>query len=144
MSSTGNRSRLLALAVLAAVFPLVAGCTATRPVLYPNAKYEQVGSETAQRDIDYCLSIASHHTGGGAGETAEAMATNAGVGAAGGAAGRAAGGGSAGRGAAAGAASAAARTLFRAILRPHGPSAAYRRLAERCLRERGYEPMGWR
>ena len=137
-----RRSEELCLVLAAALF--VTGCTVSRPVLYPNARYGEVGSEAAQRDIDYCLSLASHHTDGPVAGNAGAVAANVGAGAAGGAAGRAAAGGSAGRGAAAGAASAAARSLFRALFQPRGPSAAYRRLAERCLRERGYEPMGWR
>jgi hypothetical protein len=40
----------------AMVFAL-SGCATQRPVLYPNAKYIQVGPEIAQRDVDDCIRL---------------------------------------------------------------------------------------
>ncbi|MGH9578050.1 MAG: hypothetical protein ACRD3R_11490, partial [Terriglobales bacterium] len=47
-------------AVGATLFAL-SGCVTQRPVLYPNAKYDQVGPEIAQRDIDDCIRLAEQH-----------------------------------------------------------------------------------
>jgi len=52
-----------------AVLLVLAGCATQRPVLYPNAKYNQVGPEAAQRDVDDCIRFAeqsgvSHSAGG--------------------------------------------------------------------------------
>jgi len=124
---------------------MVAGCASQRPVLYPNAKLQRVGNEVAQRDIDECMRLAEDYGvshGGG-----EQAARRAGEGAAvGGAAGAAAGaiggrnvGDSAARGAAIGGAAGAARGATRSD-RPSGP---YRGFVQRCLRERGYDVIGW-
>ena len=64
----------------------------------------------------------------------------------GGAAGGAAGAvvGRPGRGAAAGAAGAGAGTLTREVIRSGDPDPIFRSFVEKCLREKGYEPIGWR
>lgn len=36
---------------------VLSGCAIQRPVLYPNAKYNQVGPEIAQRDVDDCIRL---------------------------------------------------------------------------------------
>jgi len=124
----------------------LAGCATTqRPVLYPNAKYKQVGSAVAQREIDECMRLAEEsgiaHGGGerAARRTAEGAAV-------GGAAGAATGvihgrdvGGRAATGAAAGAAAGAVHGAFRA----GEPRQVYKGFVQRCLRERGYEVIGW-
>ena len=81
--------------------------------------------------------------GSGRGEAAAGGAV--GGGAIGGAAGAAGGAiaGAPGTGAAIGAASGAAAGLVRSLFRSDGPSQAYRNVVDRCLRERGYEPVGW-
>jgi hypothetical protein len=134
---------LLALALL--------GCATPRPVLYPNEKLERVGREQAQRDIDECLARAKADVGGGtasgAANTAKRTAANTATGAATGAAVGAAVGRSAARGAAGGAAGAAAHTVARSILHPrrHGRvDPVYERYVNRCLRDRGYDVIGWR
>src|ERR687892_90021 len=68
-----------------------------------------------------------------------------GGGAIGGAAGAAGGAiaGAPGTGAAIGAASGAAAGLVRSLFRSDRPTQAYRNVVDRCLRERGYEPVGW-
>ncbi|MGH8660879.1 MAG: hypothetical protein ACREUB_03855, partial [Burkholderiales bacterium] len=65
-----TRLRILAARVAACAALLVlAGCATQRPVLYPNAQYNRVGPEVAQRDVDDCIRLAeSHgitHDGGG-------------------------------------------------------------------------------
>ena len=131
---------------------LLASCAAQRPALYPNEQLKRVGRGVAERDIDQCLHeaeeyVASENRGG---KAAEETAGSAGVGAVTGAAGGAAGGavvGHAGRSAAAGAAGGAAAGatwgLIRGLTRKQSPSPVYQNFVDRCLRERGYEPIGW-
>jgi len=71
-----------------------------------------------------------------------AVTVGAGVGAAGGAVGGAVVG-AAGSGSAIGAASGATMGLLRGLFSSPSPSQAYMRFVDRCLKERGYEPMGW-
>lgn len=124
---------------------MIAGCATQRPVLYPNAKLKRVGNEVAQRDIDDCIRLAEDYgvsTGRG-----DKVARGAGGGAAvGGATGAVAGaiGGrnvvdSAARGAAVGAAAGGTA----AAVRSDRPGEAYRGFVQRCLRERGYDVIGW-
>lgn len=132
---------------------LLASCAARRPVLYPNEQWHRVGPEVAKRDVDECMAkaeefLASESRGA---EVAERAALGAGTGAAVGAAGGAAGGavaGHAGRGAAVGAAAGGAagatRGLLRGIFRSREPGPTYQKFVNRCLREKGYEPVGWK
>ena len=62
--------------VLCTVALVLAGCSAHKPILYPNDHYRQVGEETAESDIKACMALAEE--GGaspGTGKTAE-TATN--------------------------------------------------------------------
>jgi hypothetical protein len=122
-------------------------CSLYRPVLYPNAHFESVGQEVADRDIEACESAAkkagADRQAGATGELATGAAVGAGVGAAGGAVGGAISGG-AGIGAAIGAVSGAVVGFLGAIIgRRSTPPAAYTNFVDRCLREKGYEPTGW-
>lgn len=135
------------LKVLAIVVPgVLAGCASPSPVLYPNEHYQAVGKAAADRDIEACERLAEQ-VGANPGSTqGQAAATDTVVGGAVGGAAGAAGGaiaGAAGTGAAIGAASGAAAGLVRSLFRSDGPSQAYRNVVDRCLRERGYEPVGW-
>jgi outer membrane lipoprotein SlyB len=125
---------------------LVAGCAAPKPILYPNAHSQQVGKEVADRDIDECREMAKD-----AGATASqgksgqvAGSTTAG--------GRDricsrgsgwCGGWSPGRGAMVGAASGATAGFLRGLFRRSPPSNTYKQFVQRCLKERGYDPVGW-
>ena len=51
--------------------------------------------------------------------------------------------GNVGRGAAVGAAHGATQGLVRGLFAGNQPSPVYRRFVEHCLRERGYQPIGW-
>ncbi len=122
------------------------GC-AKRPVLYPNDKLAQVGNAVAEQDIDDCMRRGKEYVGSGAADAAQTTAGHVGVGAAGGAAVGAVGGaiyGDAGRGAAAGAATGATAGLLSGIFSPPGPDPTLAAFVDRCLRERGYEPIGWK
>lgn len=133
-------------AVSLLIMLVLEGCSGPRPILYPNAHFEAVGSETVQRDIADCRNKAeaagaTRERGKGA-KVAESTVVGAGVGAAGGAVGGAVVG-AAGSGSAIGAASGATMGLLRGLFSSPRPSQAYMRFVDRCLKERGYEPMGW-
>lgn len=131
---------------------IAAGCASQRPVLYPNAQLKRVGASAAERDVDECMRQADDYvrSGGESGRALESAGASAGTGVAIGAAGGVAGGavlGRAGTGAAAGAAGGAAAGATRAavheMFRKRGPSAVYKNFVNRCLREKGYDPIGW-
>lgn len=132
------------LVVFACLVVLFAGCSAKSPVLYPNAHLQQVGSATAQQDIADCKAKAEQYvqnpnrSGDIARDTAIGAGTGAAVGAAVGAV-----GGNPGTGAAEGAAGGAAGGLIHGIFTTSEPSPVYVNFVERCLREKGYEPIGW-
>jgi uncharacterized protein YcfJ len=130
--------------VMALVLAIVA-CSQQRPVLYPNAYYKYVGKEIAEADTDECIQSAIDF---GARENrgtkvAKDTATGAAVG---GAAGAAVGAvtGNAGRGAAAGAAGGGAASMTRSVLKSDKPDPVFKRFVEQCLRDKGYQPIGWR
>jgi hypothetical protein len=129
--------------VLAAA--LMLGCAEKRPVLYPNDRLQQVGNDAAQRDIDACIRIAQEG-GADSDQGMEIAKDTAGGALIGGAAGTAAGAvlGSLGRGAAAGAAGGAAVGLTKGILQSGDPDPVFKNFVDRCLREKGYDPIGWR
>lgn len=121
------------------------GCAPKRPVLYPNYHLTMAGQEAAQADIDDCLALARDY-GAGA-DKGEKIAKDTATGTAvGGATGAAVGAvvGDFGKGAAAGAAGGAAGALTRSVIRSGDPDPIYRRFVEKCLRDKGYEPIGWR
>jgi len=122
-----------------------AGCATQRPVLYPNAKYNQVGPEVAQRDVDDCIRLAEQHgvTHDSGGKVVRGGATGAVIG---GAAGAGAGAvrGSVGHDAGVGAAAGAAAGVARGAIQSGEPGSVYKGFVQRCLRERGYDVIGWR
>ncbi len=124
---------------------LVVGCASSRPVLYPNSHLSRVGKQVAKEDVDACLELASDDVGSGrgAGDLAEGAVVGGATGAATGAAGGAVAG-RAGRWAAIGAAAGATRQMMHGLFRSREPDAVYRAYVNRCLRERGYDPVGWR
>ena len=141
MMSWPKTLKVLALSCLL----LLVACSQKRPVLYPNYHLQEVGDETAQTEIDECIRLAKEYgaSSNSSGKVAKSTAGGGAVGAAGGAA-TGAVLGSAGRGAAAGAAGSAAVGLVRGLFRSREPDLVYRRFVEKCLREKGYEPIGWK
>jgi outer membrane lipoprotein SlyB len=122
---------------------LLAGCGYQRPVLYPNAHLKQVGETQAQTDIAECMKMAdayvkSHPEVKVAGSTAGGAAAGAAVGGAMGSV-----TGHLGTGAAIGAAGGAVAGAIRGASRASSPSPTYKNFVNRCLHEKGYEPIGW-
>ncbi len=139
-------TKILASTTLLSLVVFATGCTSNvRPVLYPNAQLKSVGQRAAERDIDDCMQQAEQSgvASGHSGKVAEDTATHATVGAAAGAAVGAVRG-NVGRSAAAGAAGAGAASATRGVLKSGEPDAIYKRFVNRCLKERGYEPIGWK
>jgi hypothetical protein len=136
-----NRCLLALTAVLG-----LAGCASPEPILYPNDHLRAVGQQAAERDIAECRALAEQagaSAGDGKAERAAGRTVGGGgIGAAGGAVGGAIGG-SPGTGAAIGAASGAATGLLSSLFSSPRPSGAYQNFVNRCLAERGYEPIGW-
>ncbi len=136
----------LALAVLGV--GTLAGCASgPKPVLYPNERLKAVGQAQADQDIAQCREMASNAGASeGSGKARQAAGNTAAGGALGGATGAVGGAilGSPGTGAAVGAATGATAGLLRSMFSGGGgPSPAYRNFVDHCLRERGYEPVGW-
>ena len=133
-------------AILSAAL-VVAGCaSAPRPILYPNDHLSAVGQAQADADLAECRRLAETAGASGGDGRGEGAARGAGVGGAIGGATGAVGGailGRPGTGAAVGAATGATAGLMRSLFRRSGPSQAYRGFVDRCLRERGYDPVGW-
>ena len=134
-------SRFLIIAFISLV-----GCAGPRPVLYPNNHFEQVGHERADQDVAECEEWAEEYVSQSkAGEKVVGQtAVGGGIGAASGAVGGAIVG-SPGLGAAIGAAVGATQGFLVGLFRAGSsdPSPAYQNFVNRCLKERGYEPMGW-
>jgi len=137
-------SSMMIVCIVFVVISMVTACASSHgPVLYPNAKLQSVGKEQAQRDIDACARFADEYVKSNAGGE---IATNTAVGGAGGAVvGGAVGAvtGNIGRGAGIGAVAGAAGGLVRGTVRSSQPSPVYKNFVYRCLREEGYDPIGW-
>lgn len=121
------------------------GCsTAEHPVLYPNVHLQRVGQTQAEGDIAACRDLASQYVESTAGKD---IAKNTAIGGVGGAAvgavGGAVSGHGAGRGAAIGGATGATAGAVRGTAKQIGPSRVYKNYVNRCLREKGYDVIGW-
>ena len=124
---------------------LVLGCSQKRPVLYPNSHLQYVGKEAAEADINDCIQLAKDYgvDSDKGTEIAKSSAKGAAVGAATGAAVGAVTG-NLGRAAAAGAAGGAAAGGTRQALRSGDPDPVFKRFVEKCLKDKGYHPIGWK
>lgn len=140
-----RRASRLATAIVTLM--IAAGCAHSQsPVLYPNAKLKEAGKAQADAEISACRSLADDYVSSG-GATAKEIGKDTAAGGVGGAAvGAVAGavsGGGAGRGAAIGAATGATAGAVHGTYKSSGPSHVYKNFVDRCLRERGYEVIGW-
>ena len=128
------------------VFALTAlSCAQQRPVLYPNAHLKYVGKEAAESDIDDCIQLAIDY--GAKEDSGTKVAKDTAKGAAvGGAAGTAVGAvtGNLGVGAAAGAAGGGAASMTRSMINSGKPGPVFKKFVDQCLRDKGYQPVGWR
>jgi len=136
---------LLGRCIGVALIVMVAGCATQRPVLYPNAKLQRVGNEVAQQDIDECIRLAEQYgvTPGRGDRVARGAGGGAAVGGATGAVAGAIGGRNVLDSAARGAAVGATAGGVGGAVRSDRPSEPYRGFVQRCLRERGYDVIGW-
>ena len=141
----GVQRKFLSVAVLVVFALLASACASKRPVLYPNARLSAAGPVEAENDVDHCMQLARRH--GADKDRSARIAKNTAQGAAiGGAAGGAAGAvrGRPGIWAAAGAAGGAAGAMTRSMLNSGEPDQVFRSFVEKCLRDKGYAPIGWR
>ena len=131
----------------------VVACASQRPVLYPNEQYKRLGSTAAEREIDDCMRQADEYVSseGRVGSAVQGATTGAASSATIGAAAGAAGGAIVGRagtsaaiGAAGGGAAGATRGLISGLSGGQNISPVYKNFVNRCLRDKGYDPIGWR
>jgi outer membrane lipoprotein SlyB len=136
--------RKVALPVVILLALTLIGCGANkRPVLYPNNHLKMVGNAQAERDVDECMQTAETYVKKNQdSKVAEGAVKGGAVGAATGAAVGAVTG-NFGRGLAAGAAGGAAGGATHGLFKAAEPSPVYKNFVNRCLKEKGYEPMGW-
>ena len=124
------------------------GCSSPKkPILYPNQHLNRVGQQQADADIDACMR-AAQASGANSGKGEELAKDTAKAGAVGGATGAVVGAisssPSTGRGAAIGGPGAATATLVKGAFDSSEPTQVYIRYVEICLREKGYQTIGWR
>jgi hypothetical protein len=123
----------------------IAAACAARPTLYPNEHLESVGPVVAEQDVNDCLQLAKEYvqSGGTGADLATSTATGAVTGAAAGTVAGAIRGG-VGTGAGAGAAAGATAGLLHGLFRTQSrPKPVERQFVDKCLRDRGYHPIGW-
>lgn len=137
----------LGMLLLFATLNLVGCASSKRPVLYPNPQLNRVGQAQADADINACMR-AAEASGANSGKGEELTRNTAKAGAVGGATGAVVGAisssSSIGRAAAIGGAGAATATLVGGAFDASEPTQVYYRFVEQCLRDRGYQPIGWR
>ncbi len=124
---------------------ILSACSAKRPAFYPNDHLQTVGKAQARADADRCMAEAKDYgvkanTGKTVGGKAVRGAT---IGAAISAVVSAVLGGNVGRAAGAGAAGGAAAGAVDGAFDADEPDAVFKNYVDRCLREMGYELIGW-
>lgn len=120
------------------------GCASRGPILYPNDYLKTVGEERSRIDIQECERQAAEYVKSEAAlNTAKSAAIGAGAGAViGGAIGAVTG--NLGKGAAMGAAGGGTSGFLSGLFRTSQPGPVHKNYVDRCLREKGYEPIGWK
>jgi hypothetical protein len=143
------RKTIRQIAMILSLFVGISACASQRPVLSSNAQLMRAGAERAERDIDECIALAElamKQRPEGSKVVTDTAASSV-VGAAAGGAGGAVFGNAA-QGAAAGAVGGAVASLMSAFLgwmfRHKPPDPSNQQFVDRCLREKGYEPAGWK
>jgi hypothetical protein len=124
---------------------LLAACGPKRPVFYPNGHLESVGPDQARADADECMAEAkAYGVQNDAGKQVGGKAVKgAAIGAAASAIGAAVFAGDVGRAIGAGAAGGAAAGAISGAFDADEPSPVFRQYVDHCLREKGYEVIGW-
>jgi len=138
--ATTNLSTAIATSIL------LAACASSQPIMYPNEQAKEAGNEQVRKDIDECIQLAedSGAKSNDAGEVAKETAGSATEGAATGAATGAITGGDPATAAAVAVVRSGINGLFSGMRKSNQPSAEYKQIVERCLIEKGYEPVGWK
>ncbi len=133
------------LVIGASIVALFAAGCAKRPVLYPNDHFHEVGQEGSKLDVEECVALADQADLGTNQALEAGKKTGAGA-AVGGATGVVAGAisGRPGFGAAIGAATGAVAGFFSWLFGSSEPDPVYVRYVDLCLKERGYQPIGWK
>ncbi len=130
--------------IILIVLSCLAGCIIRQsPVLYPNEHLKIVGEPQAQNDIEECSRLADAYVkeNPGAKVVGGVIVGGAGGTIVGGAIGAVTG--NIGRGAAIGSVAGATTGLVRGIYKASKPSPVYKAFVNHCLRDKGYEPLGW-
>ena len=142
-TQTVNVFRLFLLYIFIMLFS--SACSTSKgPVLYPNEQVKEVSDEQVDQDIKECVALAessgakSNSSKEETKETAKDATEGAITGAATGAV-----TGNAGVSAATGAIRRGLNRFFAGLDQSNEPSPAFKRIVERCLIDKGYEPIGW-
>jgi hypothetical protein len=133
--------------ILASAVALLLGCAAVeqRPVLYPNAKFKQMGESGSQKDVDECVAQAERAgASAGSSSTARTGLKGAAIGGAAAAVGSLIRGGNFVNDAAAGAAVGGTAGAVSGAFNDGGGSPVFQNFVARCLGERGYDVIGWK
>ena len=142
-SELSERSAMKTRLLLVWVALGLAACASNRPVLYAAGGAAPGGADAAIAECEKLATAAgAQPSGGQVGETARNTAKGAALGAATGAVGGALAG-AAMRGAGIGAVTGVAATLVSSFFTAPAPNPAYRAYVERCLKDRGFDPVGW-
>jgi outer membrane lipoprotein SlyB len=139
-------NHLFRLAICSAIVCCCFACAAAKhPILATNDHLQEMTADAVQRDIDECIRLATE-AGPGAARDKQIAGQTAGGAAIGAAAGAVAGAisGGPGLGAAAGAAGGATAGLLHGLFGSNELDAGQQRYVEDCLRQKGYNPIGWR
>ena len=128
---------------MAVIILFLAGCAAQSPGLYPNDHLKSVGEVKTQSDIEECSRLAESYVKSNPGAKVAGGTIVGGAGGAivGGAVGAVTG--HIGRGAVVGGVAGATSGLVRGIYKASQPSPVYKAFVNRCLKEKGYDPIGW-
>jgi hypothetical protein len=138
-------NNLFRLAICSAIVFCCLACAETKhPILTPNEHLQEMTADAVQRDIDECMRLAKE-AGPGAARGKQIVGQTAGGTAVGAAAGAVAGAisGGPGLGAAAGAAGGATAGLLHGLFGSSGLDSGQEHYAEDCLRQKGYNTIGW-
>jgi len=124
---------------------VISSCASKRPAAYPNAQLKRAGQAQFQTDIDECVKLANDYgvKNKQTGKVVKGTARDAAAGAAAGAVISAIVGGNIGQSTAAGAAGGGVIGLIRGIFDSDEPSPVFRQYVDKCLRNKGYEVIGW-
>ncbi len=140
-----KEEKIMKTTLMLTVILFLIGCAARSqsPVLYPNNHLKTVGETQAQKDIEECSHMAESYVKANPGAKVVGGTIVGGAGGAvvGGAVGAVTG--DLARGASIGAAAGAASGLVRGIYKASQPSPVYKAFVNRCLKEKGYDPIGW-